>query len=146
MPLVRQLDESPAMSPKRRRRPRPATEQEWTPTRVRGLDPVEIEIDLHGMRAQEAVHAIERHLQRCHDARLHVSRINHGHGTGVLKQIAREALSNNPLVARHYPASYGDGGDGVTIAEMDYGGHGGGHRAFNRRANNSIVPKALPRK
>ena len=27
-------------------------------------------------------------------------------------------------------------------AELDYGGH----RAFNRRANNSIVPKPLPRK
>ncbi len=94
------------------------------------------------MRAHEAVTAIERHLQLCHDARLHVARVNHGHGTGVLKQIVREALSNSPLVARHYPASYGDGGDGVTIAEMDYGGH----RAFNRRANNSIVPKALPRR
>ena len=134
------------MSPRRRRRPRPAVEQEWSSTRVRGLDPVEIEIDLHGMRAHEAIPAIERHLQRCHDARLHVARINHGHGTGVLKQITRETLSGNPLVARHYSASYGDGGDGVTIAEMDYASFGGGHRAFNRRANNSIVPKALPRK
>lgn len=134
------------MSPKRRRRPRPAAEQEWTPTRVQGLEPVEIEIDLHGMRALAATGAIERHLQRCHDARLHVARINHGHGSGVLKQIAREELSKNPLVARHYAASYGDGGDGVTIAEMDYAGSGGGHRAFDRRANNSIVPKALRRR
>jgi len=30
----------------------------------------------------------------------------------------------------------------VTIAEMNYGGH----KAFNRRSNNSIVPNALPRK
>ena len=36
------------MSPKRRRRPRPIAEQEWSPPRVRGLEPVEIEIDLHG--------------------------------------------------------------------------------------------------
>ncbi len=139
-------NESPTMSPRRRRRPRPTTEQEWSPSRVRGFDPVEIEIDLHGMRAHEAVPAIEQHLQRCHNARLHVARVNHGHGTGVLKQITREVFSKSPLVTRHYPASYGDGSDGVTIAEMDYGAHGGGHRAFNRRANNLIVPKALPRK
>ncbi len=130
------------MSPKKRKRPRPATEQEWTSAGVRGLEPVEIEIDLHGMRAQAAIIAIERHLQNCYDARLHVSRINHGHGTGVLKTIARETLSKSPLVLRHYPGSYGDGGDGITIAEMNYGGH----KAFNRRANNSIVPKALPRR
>ena len=130
------------MSPKRRRRPRPAAAQEWSSTGVRGLEPVDIEIDLHGMRAHEAILAIERHLQRCHDARLHVARINHGHGTGVLKKITREELTKSPLVARHYAASYGHGNDGVTIAELDYGGH----RAFNRRDNNSIVPKSLPRK
>ncbi|MDP6667387.1 MAG: Smr/MutS family protein, partial [Dehalococcoidia bacterium] len=111
------------MSPRRRRRPRPATEQEWAPSRSRGLEPVDIEIDLHGMRAHEAITLIENHLQRCHDSRLHIARVNHGHGTGVLKQITRDTMSGSPLVARHYAASYGDGGDGVTIAEMDYGGH-----------------------
>lgn len=130
------------MSPKRRRRPRPTSEQEWAPSRTSGLDPVDIEIDLHGMRAYEAELAIENHLQRCHAARLHVAHFNHGHGTGVLKTMTRKALSESPLVARHYPADYGGGGDGVTIAELDYGGH----RAFNRRANNSIVPKALHRR
>ncbi|MDA1279083.1 MAG: Smr/MutS family protein [Chloroflexi bacterium] len=113
-----------------------------TPSPGRGLEPVDIEIDLHGMRASEAVPVIELHLQRCHDARLHIVRVNHGHGTGVLKQITKDALTQSSLVARHYSASYGDGGDGVTIAELDYGGH----RAYNRRANNSITPKALPRK
>lgn len=130
------------MSPKRRRRPKPQSEQNWKPAPVSGIDPVDIEIDLHGMRAHEADTFIKIHLQRCHDARLHIAKINHGHGTGVLKQLAREILTKSELVARHYPASYGDGGDGVTIAEMDYGGH----RAYNRRANNSIQPKPLPRK
>jgi DNA-nicking Smr family endonuclease len=74
--------------------------------------------------------------------RLHIAKINHGHGTGVLKQLAREILTKSDLVVRHYAAPQGDGGDGVTIAELNYGGH----KAFNRRANNEIVPKALPRK
>jgi DNA mismatch repair protein MutS2 len=130
------------MSPKRRRRPKPEAEQSWSASPSRGLDPVDIEIDLHGMRAHEADTEIKIHLQRCHNARLHIAKINHGHGTGVLKTLARDLLTKSDLVLRHYPASWGDGGDGVTIAEMDYGGH----KAFNRRSNNEIVPKALPRK
>jgi DNA mismatch repair protein MutS2 len=94
------------------------------------------------MRVHEAIPAIEEHLQRCHDARLHISRINHGQGTGALKQVTNEILSKSSLVARHYLAAHGDGNDGITIAELNYGGH----RAFNRRANNSIVPKPLTRK
>ncbi len=130
------------MSPKRRRRPRPLSEQKWSPSPLSGLEPVDIEIDLHGMRVLEAIPAIEDHLQRCHDARLHISRINHGKGTGALKHLARETLSKSSLVARYYPAAHGDGSDGITIAELNYGGH----RAFNRRVNNSIVPKPLTRK
>ena len=130
------------MSPKRRRRPRHLSEQKWSPSPLSGLEPVDIEIDLHGMRVHEAIPAIENHLQRCHDARLHISRINHGQGTGALKHLAGETLSKSSLVARYYPAAHGDGSDGITIAELNYGGH----RAFNRRANNSIVPKPLTRK
>ncbi len=130
------------MSPKRRRRPKPAAEQSWSVSSAGGIDPVNIEIDLHGMRASEAETMINIHLQRCHNARLHIAKINHGHGTGVLKQLTRDTLTKSDLVVRHYPGSYGDGGDGVTIAEMNYGGH----KAFNRRANNSIVPKSLPKR
>lgn len=130
------------MSPKRRRRPKPTTEQTWSASPSRGLDPVDIEIDLHGMRAHEAENLIKIHLQRCHNARLHIAKINHGHGTGVLKQLTRDTLTKSDLVVRHYPGSYGDGGDGITIAEMNYGGH----KAFNRRSNNSIVPRSMPRK
>ena len=94
------------------------------------------------MRASEADTQIKIHLQRCHNARLHIAKFIHGHGNGTLKQLTRDLLSNNNLVARYYPGPYGDGGDAVTIAELDYGGH----RPYNRRANNSIVPKAIRRK
>ena len=133
------------MSPKRRRRPNPTSEQAWESNpnaSSNGYDAAEIEIDLHGMRAHEAETAILVHLQHCHNSRLHIAKINHGHGTGVLKQLSRDILTKSDLVVRHYAAPYGDGGDGVTIAELNYGGH----KAFNRRANNEIVPKALPRK
>ena len=133
------------MSPKRRRRPKPTSEKSWgTDLNVSssGYVDAKIEVDLHGMRAHEAETAILVHLQHCHNSRLHIAKINHGHGTGVLKQLSRDILTKSDLVVRYYAASYGDGGDGVTIAELNYGGH----KAFNRRSNNEIVPKALPRK
>jgi DNA mismatch repair protein MutS2 len=133
------------MTPKRRRRPKPTSEKVWesaSTASLKGFDAAEIEIDLHGMRVHEAGTAILLHLQQCHNSHLHIAKINHGHGTGVLKQLSRDILSQSDLVVRHYAASYGDGGDGVTIAEMNYGGH----KAYNRRANNEIVPKTLPRK
>ena len=130
------------MSPRRRRRPRPESEKAWSLKSANGFDLVDIEIDLHGMRASEADTQIKIHLQRCHNARLHIAKFIHGHGNGTLKQLTRDLLSNNNLVARYYPGPYGDGGDAVTIAELDYGGH----RPYNRRANNSIVPKAIRRK
>ena len=130
------------MSPRRRRRPRPESENSRSTQPLSGFEAVEIEIDLHGMRALEADTQIKIHLQRCHNARLHIAKIIHGHGTGALKQLTRDLLSKSDLVVRHYPAPYGDGGDGVTIAELDYGGH----RPYNRRANNSIIPKALQHK
>lgn len=95
--------------------------------------PAEIETDLHGMTVEVAVRAIERHLERAHAGRLHIVKIVHGHGTGALKSAAREALARSPLVKRHYSAGHGDGGDGVTIAELDYGRE----PAYNRRSNNA---------
>ncbi|MEX0761024.1 MAG: Smr/MutS family protein [Dehalococcoidia bacterium] len=82
---------------------------------------MDFKIDLHGMRVHEALSAVERHLQRCYSGRVHVAHINHGHGTGALRQAVNELLAGHQLVAHHYPASYGDGGDGVTIAELNYG-------------------------
>lgn len=99
--------------------------------------PPDIDLDLHGMTVREALSAVERRLERAHADRLHILKIIHGHGTGALKSAVQKLLSQSPLVSRHYFASYGDGGYGVTIAELDYGKG----KAYNRRANNEITPK-----
>ena len=46
-----------------------------------------ISIDLHGMRASEAIIAIEEHIYNCINLNYSQVRIVHGHGTGVLKRI-----------------------------------------------------------
>ncbi len=101
-----------------------------------------IEIDLHGMYAKTAVEATQRHIEDAHAGRLHIIKIIHGHGTGAVKKAVHTHLKQSQLVKKFYLASYGDGGTGVTIAELDYGQRG----SYNAKRNNSIVPKAERRK
>ena len=106
------------MSPTRRRRKSPP---EGAPPRLMGFRQVELSADLHGMRVHSAIPAMVHHIRLCHSAGMHIAHIIHGRGTGALRDAIHEALDSHPLVARHYPASYGQGGDGVTIVELDHG-------------------------
>lgn len=109
-----------------------------TPEAIRPqVRPSDIDLDLHGMTVRDALAAVEVRLERAHSDRLHILKVIHGHGTGALKNAVRKYLSGSPLVTRHYFASYGDGGHGVTIAELNYGKG----KPYNRRSNNEISPK-----
>ena len=102
------------------------------------LRPANIEIDLHGMTVREAEAAVERHLRAAHRDHLHIVKVVHGHGTGALKDAVQQWLQKSPLVKRQYFASHGDGGFGVTIAELDYGKG----KPLDRRATYGITPRA----
>ena len=106
------------------------------------VQPVDIAIDLHGMRPSAAASATERHIASARAARLHIVKIGHGHGTGALKKTVHQLLKSSPLVKKFYLASHGDGGHGVTITELDYGQRG----SYNAKANNSITPTPTRRK
>ena len=118
----------------RRHRPPP----EGAPPPLKGFRQVDISVDLHGMRVRMAIPELDRHIRLCHSAGMHVAHVIHGHGTGALRQAVHEALDSHPLVARRYPASYGQGGDGVTIVELD---HGSGRRV-RRRADDALPAPA----
>jgi len=45
-------------------------------------------------------------------------RIIHGKGTGKLRDVVRETLSQHPHVKSFEPGKDGEGGDGVTVAKM----------------------------
>ena len=74
------------------------------------------ELHLRGMRAEEALLALDRYLDAAHAAGLPFVRIVHGKGTGILRQVVREALGNAQLVERWELAMDNEGGEGVTIA------------------------------
>jgi len=79
---------------------------------------VKPELHLRGLRVDEAKPELERYLDSAYLAGLKQIRIIHGSGTGALRRFVREELSSHPLVESLRPGGPGEGGNGVTIAEL----------------------------
>ena len=77
-----------------------------------------IELDLRGQRTDEAIDALDGYLDRAYLARLPWVRIIHGKGTGKLRQVVRDELSEHPQVQSFESGKDGEGGDGVTVATL----------------------------
>lgn len=80
--------------------------------------PTATELDLRGMSAGEAVATLSVFLDSAMLANLSSVRIIHGKGTGVLRKAVHEELKHNRAVKRYRLGVYGEGEDGVTIAEL----------------------------
>ncbi|MBQ3642367.1 endonuclease MutS2 [bacterium] len=76
-------------------------------------------LDLRGYRCEEALDEIEAYLDKASLANLSPVYIIHGHGTGALKQVIRDYLSNSPYVAKFRPGDNAEGGDGVSIVDIN---------------------------
>ncbi len=76
------------------------------------------ELHLRQLTIDEALLKLDRYLNDAFMAGLYQVSIIHGKGTGTLRQAVREQLDQHPLVKSYRPASYGEGGEGVTIVEL----------------------------
>ena len=76
------------------------------------------EVDLRGMDSVEAICVMERYLDEAMRSNLSSVRIIHGKGTGVLRTAVHQALRKNKFVKKFRLGVYGEGEDGVTIAEF----------------------------
>jgi DNA mismatch repair protein MutS2 len=77
-----------------------------------------IELDLRGQRAEDALDALDRYLEKAILAGLPYVRIIHGKGTGKLRQEVRVMLKGHPHVISFEEGGPKEGGEGVTVAKL----------------------------
>ncbi len=103
--------------------------EESTPAKVKAAKPAHSgremkltamaqEIDLRGMDSIEAICVLDRYLDEAMRSNLQSVRIIHGKGTGTLRAAVQQSLRNNKFIKKYRLGLYGEGEDGVTIAEF----------------------------
>jgi DNA mismatch repair protein MutS2 len=76
------------------------------------------EIDLRGMEAIDAVMTAENYIDSAVMAKMKTVTIIHGKGTGAVRNAVHQSLKKNKYVKTYRLGVYGEGEDGVTIAEF----------------------------
>lgn len=87
-------------------------------SRVRQLN-FRNEIDVRGMRADEAIQAVTYFLDDAIQFSASRVRILHGTGHGILKTLIRQQLAVNPAVKSYEDEDIRFGGAGITVVELE---------------------------
>lgn len=112
LPSEELVEARPATSAQRRSE---RLEQAVTVQVASPIGDVPYQLDLRGLRRDEAVERLEDYLLDAARAGLPSARIVHGKGSGAIRQAVRETLRQNRLVARFAPELDTAGGDGATV-------------------------------
>jgi DNA mismatch repair protein MutS2 len=78
------------------------------------------EIDIRGVRGEEAVNQVRDFLDNALMVQHRNLRILHGKGNGILRQLVREYLSTMNIVKSYRDENIDLGGSGITVVEMDF--------------------------
>ncbi len=81
-------------------------------------EPAKLEIDLRGMRADEALKALEKQIDRALMQGLAEFGVIHGKGEGILQRAVQDYLSTCPAVGTFGFASPEAGGSGKTLVSL----------------------------
>lgn len=76
-------------------------------------------LDLRGLTFEESLPLVEKLFDNCLWAGLKKVELIHGKGTGKLKQGLRDYLKHNRLVSSFRSGESAEGGDGVTIVDLN---------------------------
>ena len=76
------------------------------------------ELDLRGQTIEEAIMMVDQFIDSCTLLGIKTITIIHGKGTGALRSAVQQHLKNHRAVRTFRLGVYGEGEDGVTIAEL----------------------------
>ena len=76
------------------------------------------QVDLRGMMTDEAICVLERFLDTAMMGKLETVTIIHGKGTGAVRTAVRNYCRRSRYIKSYRPGRYGEGEDGVTVAEL----------------------------
>ncbi|NLJ85020.1 MAG: endonuclease MutS2, partial [Firmicutes bacterium] len=79
---------------------------------------ISAELDLRGLTVEEATSMVDKYLDDALLAGLPRCRIIHGKGTGALRSAISSQLEAHPHIKAYRLGGPGEGGDGVTVAEL----------------------------
>lgn len=79
---------------------------------------VKLELDLRGERYEDALSRVEKYIDDALLSNYHQVSIIHGKGTGALRQGVQQYLKKHPRVKSYRFGEAGEGGSGVTVAEL----------------------------
>ncbi len=77
------------------------------------------EVDLHRLTVDEALPKLEQFLYEAYCADIRAVRVVHGKGSGTLRANVRAWLPKQELVKSFRTGMPWEGGDGVTIVELE---------------------------
>lgn len=115
LPLKTNIDELTKISRVNVERPKKSAVVE---TQLVDTTPVKMEINLIGLRVDEALGELSRYLDRCLTKKFGSVRIIHGFGSGALRKAVHEYLKTQSFVKTFYMAGPHDGAGGATIVEL----------------------------
>lgn len=77
------------------------------------------DIDIRGMRGDEAVQAVTYFLDDAVVCNVHQLRVLHGTGNGILRSLVRQYLSTLPFVRSFHDEHVQFGGAGITVIDLE---------------------------
>ncbi len=78
-----------------------------------------MEIDLRGMRVDEALQAVTYYIDDAIQCNVGRVRVLHGTGTGALRQVVRDYLYGVPGIRNYHDEDVRLGGTGITVVEFE---------------------------
>ena len=106
------------MLTEKKKKPKPVSQRSVYRTTSRADADVTTELDLRGQTVDEALMNLGLFIDKCVLNNIPEIRIIHGKGTGALRSAVTQELRHHPKIKAFRLGVYGEGENGVTIAEL----------------------------